>query len=231
MLFRSVRLQAIRQTPEYKPEMLHILERIDIEGEEGVKEKDLDTILGELDEFIGMDNVKAEIRKLATMLMVNRKMMEMGMADAELTNVHIMLTGNPGTGKTTVANKLGEIFKAIGLLPTSKVVAKEPKDILSSYMNDSAKQMDKVCDEAMGGVLLIDEAYNLAQIDKMGNVDPTGKQAVEALMTRMSKEQGKFVTNVAGYKEPEEQGGKKVNTGFRRRYDVQPKIKDDTADE
>ena len=228
---QSTRIQALRNTPDFKPECLNILTRADIEGEENTKEKDINTILAELDEFIGMDSVKKEIKSMATKLTIDRKMMEMGYGDAELTNVHIMLTGNPGTGKTTVANKLGEIFKAIGLLPSSKVVVKEPKDILSSYVNGSSKRMDKACDEAMGGTLLIDEAYNLAKVDDMGNVDKTGVEAVEALMTRMSKDAGKFVTIVAGYKEPIERFVDKANPGLKRRFTVQLNIDDYTGDE
>ena len=168
---QSQRLQKLKNASEYTPDMLNVLTRADIEGEESLKDKDLDAIFAELDEFIGMDSVKKEIRKLATKLDMDKKMQERGFGNAELTNVHIVITGNPGTGKTTVALKLGEIFKAIGLLPTSKVVEKERKDLLSSYQNETAKVVDKACDEAMGGILFIDEAYTLTAIDKAGNQD------------------------------------------------------------
>ena len=223
---QSVRVQSLRGTSDYTPDMLRVLTRADIEGEESLKEKDLDTILAELDSFIGMDSVKHEIRQLATKLAMDKKMMELGFGDAELTNVHIQLTGNPGTGKTTVANKLGEIFKAIGLLNSDKVVAKEPKDILSTIMNETAKNMDKMCDEAMGGTLLIDEAYNLAKVDNQGNVDPVGTQAVEALMTRMSRDAGKFVVVIAGYKNEIEQFVRKANPGLQRRFTTRLHIED-----
>ncbi len=163
--------------------------------------------------------------------MMDKKMQEKGFADAELTNVHIVLTGSPGTGKTTIANKLGEIFKAIGLLPSDRVVVKEPKDILSSIVNDSSKRMDKACDEAMGATLLIDEAYNLAKVDGVGNVDETGRQAVEALMTRMSNDAGKFVVIVAGYKNEVDRFIQKANPGLDRRFTTRLHIEDYTANQ
>lgn len=227
----SLRIQKTLESEDLSPEDLYTIIRADIEGEDDLKEKDLDTILAELDQFIGMDSVKREIRQLATKLKIDKEMQEKGFCEAELTNVHIALTGNPGTGKTTVANKLGEIFKAIGLLPSGKVVVKEPKDILSSIVNDTAKRMDKACDEAMGATLLIDEAYNLAKIDNVGNIDETGVQAVEALMTRMSNDAGKFVVIVAGYKKQIDRFIEKANPGLERRFTTRLHIDDYSADQ
>ncbi len=226
---QSSRLQKLAGTEGCSDEMLRVLTRADIEGEESLKERDLDTILAELDGFVGMDSVKKAIRTLATKLNVDKKMQERGFGSAKLTNVHLVLTGNPGTGKTTVALKLGEIFKAIGLLPSSKVVEKEPKNILSSYMNASAQNMDKACDEAMGGILFIDEAYGLTGMDKMGNQDKTGVEAVEALMTRMVKDAGKFVVVCAGYQKEMEAFIDNANPGFRRRFTNFLHIEDYTA--
>ncbi len=225
---QGMRLQALKGTPDYTPDMLSILARVDIEGEENMKEKDLDGILAELDEFIGMDSVKKEIRALANKLMMDKKMMERGFADAELTNVHIVITGNPGTGKTTIALKLGEIFKAVGLLPTAKVVEKERKNLLSSFQNETAKVTDKACDEAMGGILFIDEAYTLTAMDKAGNQDKSGQEAVEALMTRMVKDAGKFVVVCAGYRKEMEEFIDNANPGFKRRFTTFLHIEDYT---
>ena len=226
---QSSRLQKLKVASEYTSEMSSILTRADIEGEENLKEKDLDAILAELDEFIGMDSVKKEIRALATKLDVDKKMQERGFGDAELTNVHIVITGNPGTGKTTVALKLGEIFKAIGLLPSSKVVEKERKHLLSTYKNETAKVVDKACDEAMGGILFIDEAYSLTAMDKAGNQDKSGQEAVEALMTRMVKDAGKFVVVCAGYRKEMDEFIDNANPGFKRRFTNFLHIEDYTA--
>ncbi|MDR1756114.1 MAG: AAA family ATPase [Culturomica sp.] len=225
---QGMRLQQLKATPAYTPDMTAVLARVDIEGEENLKEKDLDGILAELDEFIGMDSVKTEIRALANKLMMDRKMMERGFTDAELTNVHLVITGNPGTGKTTIALKLGEIFKAVGLLPTSKVVEKERKHLLSTYHNETAKVTDKACDEAMGGILFIDEAYTLTAMDKAGNQDKSGQEAVEALMTRMVKDAGKFVVVCAGYRKEMEEFIDNANPGFKRRFTTFLHIEDYT---
>lgn len=226
---RSLRLQQLRNTSGVTREMLSLLTRADIEGEENMKEKDLNAILAELDEFIGMESVKEKIRDLANKLEFNRRKMEKGLGDAKLTNLHIVLTGNPGTGKTTIANKLGEIFKAIGLLPSSKVVVKKPEDLQSSIVNETGTKTNKACDEAMGGVLLIDEAYGLA--DRQGYCDGTRKEAVETLMTRMSEDAGKFVVIVAGYRNEMEQFIRNANPGLERRFTTKLHIEDYTPDQ
>lgn len=178
-----------------------------------------------------MDSVKAEIRALANKIAMDKEMMEMGIADAEVTPVHIVLTGNPGTGKTTIACKLGEVFKAIGLLPTDKVVEKERKHLISTYQNETAKLVDKACDEAMGGILFIDEAYALMPISAGGSKDQTGVEAVEALMTRMVKDAGKFVVICAGYRAEMEEFVNNANPGFRRRFSNFLHIEDYSADQ
>lgn len=226
---RSLRLKELRSTNNVSREMLSELTRSDIEGEENLKEKDINAILAELDEFIGMESVKMKIHQLANKLEINRQKMERGLGDAKLTNLHIILTGNPGTGKTTIANKLGEIFKAIGLLPSSKVVVKKPEDLQSSIVNDTGVKTNKACDEAMGGVLLIDEAYGLA--DKQGYTDGTSKEAVETLMTRMSEDAGRFVVIVAGYRNEIEQFIRNANPGLGRRFTTKLHIDDYTRDE
>ncbi|MDR0872434.1 MAG: AAA family ATPase [Prevotellaceae bacterium] len=215
---QAVRVAKLQTSANFNPDCLNILTREDIEGEDVGKEKDLNQILAELDEFIGMTSVKKAIRELANKLEMDRKMMERGLGNVELTNVHIVLTGNPGTGKTTIAKKLGEIFKAINLLPTAKLVEKESKNLKSSYMNDTAKLVDKAVDEAMGGILFIDEAYSLTGIDKYGNVDKTGEEAVASLITRMSNDAGKFVLICAGYKREIDEFIDKGNPGFKRRF-------------
>lgn len=228
---QGVRLLELKGTPDYDAPMVHVLTRADIEGEESKNIKSLDVVLAELNEFVGMDSVKAEIRALANKIAMDKEMMEMGIADAEVTPVHIVLTGNPGTGKTTIACKLGEVFKAIGLLPTDKVVEKERKHLISTYQNETAKLVDKACDEAMGGILFIDEAYALMPISAGGSKDQTGVEAVEALMTRMVKDAGKFVVICAGYRAEMEEFVNNANPGFRRRFSNFLHIEDYSADQ
>ena len=221
---QGVRLLELKGTPDYDASMVHVLTRADIEGEESKNIKSLDVVLAELNEFVGMDSVKAEIRALANKIAMDKEMMEMGIADAEVTPVHIVLTGNPGTGKTTIACKLGEVFKAIGLLPTDKVVEKERKHLISTYQNETAKLVDKACDEAMGGILFIDEAYALMPISVGGSKDQTGVEAVV-------KDSGKFVVICAGYRAEMEEFVNNANPGFRRRFSNFLHIEDYSADQ
>ena len=93
---QGVRLLELKGTPDYDASMVHVLTRADIEGEESKNIKSLDVVLAELNEFVGMDSVKAEIRALANKIAMDKEMMEMGIADAEVTPVHIVLTGNRG---------------------------------------------------------------------------------------------------------------------------------------
>lgn len=228
---QAKRLQTIKNTPQYDASMLYVLTREDIEGAEATKEKSIDDIMKELDEFVGMDSVKKEIRSIANKILLNRRMMEMGLAGAEAPTVHLVITGNPGTGKTTIARKMGEIFKAIGLLPSDKVVQRERKSLLSSYIEDTAINVDKACDEAMGGILFIDEAYNLMPFDAGGSRDQNGAKAVDALMTRMSNDAGKFVVILAGYRAEMEEFINNANPGLKRRFTHFLHIEDYTADE
>jgi SpoVK/Ycf46/Vps4 family AAA+-type ATPase len=231
---QGIRLLALKNTSDYDPAMANVLTRADIEGEESRNVKTLPEVLAELDDFVGMENVKAEIRALANKIAMDKEMMDMGIADAEITPVHIVLTGNPGTGKTTLAKKLGEIFKAIGLLPTDKVVEKERKNLVSTYQNETAKLMDKACDEAMGGILFIDEAYTLVPVGTGGSTGQGGQagvEAVESLMTRMVRDAGKFVVICAGYQADMEEFINNANPGFRRRFTTFLHIEDYTADQ
>ena len=212
------RIQDAKENGSYTPEMLRVITREDIEGAEALADKSLDELLAELDELVGMNEVKERVREIAMKVQGDNRGQELGFDQHELTPVHIVLTGNPGTGKTTVALMLGRIFKAIGLLPTDKVVEKERKSLVSSYMNESAKMMEKACDEAMGGVLFIDEAYSLVPSSMAGNRDTTGMEAIDALMTRMEKDKGKFVVIIAGYRKEIEQFLQDVNPGFSSRF-------------
>jgi SpoVK/Ycf46/Vps4 family AAA+-type ATPase len=106
-----------------------------------------------------------------------------------------VFTGNPGTGKTTVARKLGALFQTMGLLPGSKVVEVDRSKLVASYVGQTAPQVNKVCDDAMGGILFIDEAYTL----KGGGSNDFGQEAIDTLLKRMEDDRGKFVVIAAGY--------------------------------
>lgn len=227
------RIQEAKENGTFVDGMERVLTREDIEGAEAMADKTVDELLAELDELVGMEEVKEKIREIALKTQNDKRMAELGFAQAELTPVHIVLTGNPGTGKTTVARMLGRIFKAIGLLPTDKVVERERKSLVSSYVNESAKVMNKACEDAMGGILFIDEAYTLlpSSAGGGGSSDTTGSEAVDALMTRMENDRGKFVVVIAGYRKEIEQFLQDANPGFSSRFTDRMHIEDYTPEQ
>ncbi len=203
----------------------------DLVGEEATKELSVEDVMKEMDQFVGMASVKDAIRRIAGEITVQKRLIEMGEGSEGLTKYNIILTGNPGTGKTSVANTLGKIFYALGVTSTDRVTKKEPKDIISQFNNESAKVMDAAITEAMGGILFIDEAYGLNPVDNTGQgTNPEGKKALETLMTRMENEAGKFVVICAGY--PKEMDDfLKANPGLPRRFSHRIHIDDYTAEE
>lgn len=208
-----------------------VLSYADIVGEESTKEISVEDVMKELDGFVGMKAVKDAIRRIAQEIAVQKQLIEMGEAAEGLTKYNFILTGNPGTGKTSVANTLGKIFRALGVTSTDRITKKEPKDIISQYTGESAKNMDAAITEAMGGVLFIDEAYGLNPVDATGqSTSPEGKKALEVLMTRMENEAGKFVVVCAGYpKEMADFLG--ANPGLTRRFSHTIHIDDYSAEE
>ena len=202
----------------------------DIVGDEESEDISVEQVMKELDQFVGMGSVKAAIRSLAEEMRFQRRRMEFG-GKATIRPVNIILTGNPGTGKTTVARVLGKLFKAMGICSTDRVIEKSRKDIVGRYANESDKEMDKAVNEAMGGVLFLDEAYTLAPFDDMGQCnDSEGLKALERLMTRMENDRGKFVLVCAGYKA--EMGNlMKANPGFQSRFTHSINIDDYTPEE
>lgn len=207
----------------------YFLTMADIEGEDDSKKQSVDEVLAELDDMVGMDKVKDQLRRIAVKVRNSRRRQELSNADAVVQNVHIAVTGNPGTGKTEVAKRLGKIFKAMGILPKGHVVERERKTLLDSMANSAGANMDKAVDEALGGVLFIDEAYNLIPMDNPQDKDKDGVAAVEALMTRMSNDKGKFVTVIAGYKDKIDEFIANANPGLERRFTHRIHIDDYTA--
>ena len=203
----------------------------DIVGEDATEGISVDEIMKELDGFVGMNSVKSAIRRIAKEVAVQQQLIEMGEVSEGLTRYNFIITGNPGTGKTTVARTFGKIFKALGVTSTDHVTEKVPKDIISKYVNESDKLMNDAVNEAMGGVLFLDEAYDLEPMDEAGHsTSSEGKKAVQTLLTRMENDAGKFVVICAGYpKQMNDWLGS--NDGLKRRFSHFIHIDDYTAEE
>ncbi|HPR38667.1 MAG TPA: AAA family ATPase [Spirochaetota bacterium] len=165
--------------------------------DEGVQRKTPDEILAAMDDLVGMESVKNEIRKLAHSVNIRKEQQKSGIEGTDF-GVHMVFTGNPGTGKTTVARIVGELLKAIGLLPSGHVVDTDRRGLVGQYIGETAQKTAAVIDSAMGGVLLIDEAYSL--VPEEGGKD-YGQEAIDTLLKSMEDNRGKFVVIAAGYKD------------------------------
>lgn len=194
------------------------------------KEKTLDEVMKELDGFIGMDSVKNAIREIARDIAAQQEREKMGLGDAEKMGVHIVLTGNPGTGKTTIARQLGDIFAAISYLDSGHVVEVDRSKLVSEFQGETPKLVNAACERAAGGILFIDEAYALTPVSDGGSKDQYGTEAVETLMKRMEDDRGKYIVIAAGYKNDMERF-LRANDGLRSRFNRQLHIEDYTPDE
>ena len=206
-----------------------IVEKSDIKGYVP-EERSVEDILKDLDKYIGMDEVKAAVREIAYAVKNNVERAERGLGEQEKMSMHIILTGNPGTGKTTIARKLGEILAAIGYLDSGHVVEVDRAKMVSPYQGETPKVVDRLCDKAMGGILFVDEAYTLAPVSQAGDRDNQGAQALEKLMKRMEDDRGKFVVIAAGYR-MEMDNLFRINPGFRSRFNYFLNIDDYTPEQ
>ena len=203
----------------------------DIVGEDATEEISVEDIMKEFDDFVGMNSVKDAIRRIVKEVAVQKQLIELGEAAEGLTKYNFILTGRPGTGKTTVARIFGRIFKALGVTSTDRVTERVPDQILSQYVNESSKNMNDAINEAMGGVLFLDEAYGIEPMDEAGrSTSSEGRDAIKLLMTRMENEAGKFVVICAGYPK-EMETFMNSNPGLKRRFSHTIHIDDYTAEE
>ena len=206
-----------------------VVEKDDIKGYVP-EERSLDDILKDMDSFIGMNEVKQAVREMAYTVQNNMQRVERGLGEAQKISMHTVLTGNPGTGKTTIARKLGEILAAIGYLDSGHVVEVDRSKMVSQYQGETPKVVNDLCDKAMGGILFVDEAYTLAPVSSSGERDVQGAQALETLMKRMEDDRDKFVVIAAGYR-MEMDNLFRINPGVRSRFNYFLNLEDYNPDE
>ncbi len=150
-----------------------------------------------LENLIGLSNVKKEVQKQINMAKINQEKVSAGMKASQLS-LHMALVGNPGTGKTTVARIIGQEYKKIGILSKGHVVEVSRKDLVGVYIGETAPKVEKVFKRAMGGILFIDEAYMLTEMNYAQHTD-YGVEAIGTLLKLMEDYRDKVMVIVAGY--------------------------------
>ena len=155
-------------------------------------------VLAELDrDLVALAPVKTRIREIAALLVIDRLRDSMGLA-AERPSLHMCFTGNPGTGKTTVALRVAEILHRLGYIDHARVVSVTRDDLVGQYVGHTAPKTREVLQRASGGVLFIDEAYYLYRPE---NERDYGQEAIEMLLQIMEAERDRLVVVLAGYRD------------------------------
>jgi SpoVK/Ycf46/Vps4 family AAA+-type ATPase len=177
--------------------------------------------LSTLHQMIGLEAVKNEIDELVKLVRFYR---EIGKDVRQSFSLHAVFTGNPGTGKTTVARILAQIYKALGILERGNLVECDRQGLVGAYVGQTAIKTAEVLDKAQGGVLFIDEAYALSE----GGDNDFGKEAIETILKRMEDKRGSFVVIVAGYTDNMRRF-LESNPGLHSRFDRELKFEDYSA--
>ncbi|WP_020174133.1 CbbX protein [Methyloferula stellata] len=170
-------------------------------------------VLDQLDrELVGLVPVKTRIRQIAALLLVDRVRKRLGLS-SETPTLHMSFTGNPGTGKTTVATRMAEILHKLGYIRKGHLVSVTRDDLVGQYIGHTAPKTKEILKKAMGGVLFIDEAYYLYRQE---NERDYGQEAIEILLQVMENQREDLVVILAGYADRMEQFFRS-NPGFRSR--------------
>jgi SpoVK/Ycf46/Vps4 family AAA+-type ATPase len=169
-------------------------------------------VLSDLDGLVGMDEVKSEVKSLVKLCRLNAKRAALGLK-TEGFAPHLVFSGNPGTGKTTVARIIGDLYRALGILKKGHIIESDRSKLIGAYIGQTSIKTRNVCKKAHNGVLFIDEAYGLSN-DK----DGFGSDAIETILLEMENQRGNMAVVVAGYTEKMKEFIS-ANPGLRSRFD------------
>ena len=183
-------------------------------------------VLAELESFTGMEGIKTDVRSLSNLLNIQRQRESQGLSVVK-PSLHMVFTGPPGTGKTTVARIMGRVFKALGVLEKGHIIEIDRSGLVAGYVGQTAIKVDEAVQKSIGGILFIDEAYTLSPSDGQ---DSFGQEAIDTLLKRMEDNRESLVVIVAGYEE-EMQRFIESNPGFKSRFNKYISFDDYKPDE